>query len=249
MACPFYYMRPDEIWSFSTAATATAAGTDTDYLASWAIDTRPGRPYRSDASTFSLQIQATCGEVGMVVVANHNLDLGKLITIFSTSFLVSTQTRPDGIPLNPFILRAPANTTALTIASTSSANSANPVLGEVIAGKYRTLTRGLRLDDAAFGHDMFSADPQSEFASIPPYDKALAQRTITGSQVVSSSELDDLRGWFESQRGWTKPSVIVPDANVNDAWVVTVRNFGYRKVDANLYDVRLEFKEYPRSRW
>jgi len=249
MACPFYYMRPDEIWSFSSGASATAAGTDTDYQASWAIDTRPGRPYRSNATTFSLQLQATCGEVGMVVVANHNLDLGKLITIFSTSFMVSTEARPDGIPLNPFILRTPANTTSLTIASTSSANAANPVVGEVIAGKYRTLTRGLKLEDAAFEHLMFAADPQSEFASIPPFDKGLAQRTLTGSQTVSSSEFDDLRGWYEAQHGWTKPSVIVPDANVNDAWIVTVKNFRYRKVDASLYDVHLEFQEYPRSRW
>lgn len=248
MACPFYYMRPDEIWSLQTTQV-TAAGTDTDYLAIWATDGRPGRPYRSDTTTFSLTIQNTSGEVGMVVVANHNLDPGKLLTIFSTSFTVSTETPADGIPLNPFFLRTPANTTTLTIGSTSSANSTNPVIGEVLAGKYRTLTRGVRLADHNFAWQQFAADPQAEFASVMPYDKALAQRTLTGSAVVNNSELEDLKNWFRSQRGWSKPSVIVPDASVNDAWVVSLRSFRYRKLDNELWEVQLEFVEYPRSRW
>jgi hypothetical protein len=58
-----------------------------------------------------------------------------------------------------------------------------------------------------------------------------------------------LQAWYRSQRGWSKPSVIVPDASVNDAWIVTVRSFRYRKLDNNLHEVALEFVEYPRSRW
>lgn len=249
MPCEFRYMRYDELWSHSTGASVSAVATDTDYSASWAADGRPGRPYRSSTGTFSITIQATCGEVGAIVVANHNLDPLKLITAFSTSFTAPSETPPDGIPVNPVYFRTPANTTVLTIASTSSANSANPVIGEIFAGKYRTLTRGMRLADAEFTESAFSVDPESEFASIQPYDKGLAQRTLSGSAVVSSSEWADLRDWFRSQRGFSRPSVIIPDSGVNDAWVVTFTNFRYRKLDASLYEVDLSFTEYPRSRW
>lgn len=245
MACPFYYMRPDEAWSQSTGASATAVATDTDYSASWAIDARPGRPYRSSTGTFSLTINATCGEVGMVVVANHNLGPSRLINVFSTSFTVNSETPPDGIPFNAWMIRTPGNTTAITIASTE-ANSANPIIGEVFAGKYRTLSRGIRLDGAEFSWSHFAADPQSEFASIPPYDKGLAQRTVSGTAVVDASEFADVRNWFRAQRGYTKPSVIVVEG---DALVVTFRDLSWRKLDESLYEVRLTFVEYPRSRW
>jgi hypothetical protein len=244
MACPFYYMRPDEQWALNSTQV-TASGTDTDYQPYWATDARPGRPYRSNATTFSLTIQNTNGEVGMVVVGNHNLGPGAVISVFSTSFTVSTETPPDGIPLNAWFIRTPANTTTLTVAA-STANSANPVIGEVLAGKYRTLSRGVTIASANFAQQMVAADPQSEFASIPPYDKGLAQRTLSGDAIVDATEFASLRDWFRSQRGWTKPSVIVVEG---DAWIVTVRSFRYSKIDESLYTVRLEFVEYPRSRW
>ncbi len=245
MACPFYYMRPDEIWSFDGTVTG---GVDTDYLAAWVADRRVGRPARSNASTFSYTISNPSGEVGMVVVANHNLDLGATINVFSTSFTVSTEARPDGIPLSPFFIRTPANTTTLTVAS-STAQANVPVIGEIFAGKYRTLPRSLRLADAEFEHHQYGIDPQAEFASIQPYDKGMASRTLVGSVVVTSSEFADLRGWYEAQRGFSKPSVIVPDGSVKDAWVVRLNTFSYRKHDESLHEVRLEFTEYPRSRW
>lgn len=245
MACPFYYMRPDEMWSQSTGASASAVATDTDYSASWAIDGRPGRPYRSSTGTFSLTIQATCGEVGMVVVSNHNLGPSRLINIFSTSFTVNSETPPDGIPFNAWFTRTPGNTTTITVASTET-NSAFPVIGEVFAGKYRELTRGLRLADSAFGWSHFAADPGSEFASIQPYDKGLAQRTISGSVIVDATEFAAVRDWFRAQRGGSKPSVIVVEG---DALVVTLANLTWRKVDEGLYEVQLTFTEYPRSRW
>jgi hypothetical protein len=245
MACPFYYMRPDEIWSYSTGASASAVGTDTDYSASWAIDQRIGRPYRSNAATFSLTIQATCGEVGMVAVVNHNLQPSYVVTLLSTSLTVPAGTPPDGIPDNLWLVRTPANTTTLVLASTQS-NSTNPVVGEVLAGKYRTLARGLKIADTEFEDRAYASDPQAEFSSINPYDKGLADQTITGSVTVSSSEFDDLRGWFRAQRGWSKPSVAVINGA---ALAVKLVSFRYKKIDESLYDVRLAFLEYPRSRW
>lgn len=247
MACPFLYMRPDEIATYSTGVSVTASpGTDTDYQASWAADQRPGRPWRSSSGTFSLRLDFPSAEVGMVVVANHNLDPSKLITVFSTSFTVSSETPPDGIPSNAYLTRTPANTTTLTVGSTSSSNSANPVIGEVLAGKYRTLTRGLRIADTEFEEHAYGLDPQAEFSSLNAYDKGLTNQGITGSVIVSSSEFDDLRGWFRSQRGWSKPGVAVINGT---ALVVRMDSFRYRPIDDALYDVRVAFTEYPRSRW
>lgn len=248
MACPFYFMRPDEIASYSTGVSVTAGGTDTDYSADWAADQRPGRPWRSNAATMSLTLGFPSADVGMVVLANHNYQGPATFNIYSTSFSANTETPPDGIPLNPFFLRTPSASTGFTIASTTNHPSV-PVVGEVIAGKYRTLSRGMRIADAEFSQEQFAHDPQSEFSSISPYDKALAQRTLTGSIVVDATEFTVVRDWFRSQRGWTKPSVIVPDGSVNDAWVVTFRDFRYRKLDDSLHEVRLTFVEYPRSRW
>jgi hypothetical protein len=246
----FYYVRPDESFYGGTASGGTIA---TDFNRNWLVDGRPGRPAKATTTGMAWTVlpAASVANCGLVAVCNHNLDAAIVIAV--TGGLAGNITVPthpaDGIPLNPFTLFTPATVSTLTL--TASGNSVAVVVGEIYAGRYRTLERQIRLESSHAPIDPL--EWEGEFGSVPPYDAGIAARTLRGTTYVTAAGLADIQAWYESTRRGTRPTLIVPDSLTNDAWLVTF-SYRYAPIKApdgstHLYRVELEFVEVPRTRW
>lgn len=250
MAQTLAYIRPDENWSRTGTVSLTAGAVDSDYNAAWLVDDRAGRPVLCTSGTATFRISASSGEVGLIAVCHHRLDPSLAITVsngLSATITTNTPTPPSGIPLNPFTTVTPTNVTALDVAISS--NSTNVLIGEIIAGKKRTLTRPtLKSDDRGMADYTRKVGP--EFPSINPYDPALESRAPwKGTFLLTTAELDNVIAWYQAQRNGTRPSLVVPDVTVNDAWVCFLQAPQYRPLGPALWSVTLTFVEVPRSRW
>ena len=241
----FYYIRADELASLSATVSTSAGTTDTDYLDEWAADGRPGRPAKATSGTVTWSLSFTSAEVGLVAVCNCNSNVNATIGGTVSGTVTAGTLQPNGIRLNGFQTFTPASGTTLTVGFSGA--SANVTLGEVMAGKYRSL-RAPRWD-AKLAENDFGLSAESEFSSIHPYDRGLVARTLSGSQTYTTADRDLILAWQQAQRGNSRPSLIVPDSTVNDAWVVLLAPVEYTQVGPGLWDVDLVFHEYPRSRW
>lgn len=249
----FYYVRPDEAPSLSSTVTTTAGDTDSDYTDDWICDARPGRPARSTTGTVTWTAAFSSAEVGLIAVCNCNSDVNATIAGGISTSVVAGALETNGIRLSGFAAPTPATITGLSVGF--SAAAADVVLGEFYFGKRRTLVAANgtcgwpRLEDLLIEDDDFEMPIEGDFVSVPPYDRGLFGRRLTGSHIYTSSQLADLKAWRKAQRAATKPSLIVPDSTVNDAWLVQFRALEFKPIDSDLWQVRLEFVEYPRSRW
>lgn len=251
MAQSFYYVRADEMFSLSGTVTQTAGGAiDSDYSLSWLVDARPQRPVLGSSGTATYRITNTSAEVGIIAVCHHNLDAGKVVTVsngLSATITANTPTPPNGVPLNPFTTVTPTSVTALDFAI--SGNSANLRIGEIIAGKRRTLTLPTMKSDKR-GIATYVRKVDVDLSSVPPYDDGRSGRDPwKGSLLLTTSELDNVIAWYESQRNGTRPSLIVPNTSVNDAWVGFLQAPDYEPLGPTFWRVSLTFVEEPRSRW
>lgn len=250
MAQSLFYVRPDENWASGGTVTLTSGTVDSDYEASWLVDDRPGRPVRCTSGSATFRIAAASGEVGLIAVCHHRLGAGQVVTVsngVSATITANTPTPPNGIPLNPFTTVTPTNVTAVDFAISN--NPTDVLIGEIIAGKKRTLRLPtLKTDDRGMGDHSRSVG--SEFPSIPPYDPGLASRAPwKGTFLLTTSELDAVIAWYESQRNSTRPSLVVPNTSVNDAWVCFLQAPQYKPLGPAFWSVQLTFVEVPRSRW
>jgi hypothetical protein len=241
----FLYVRPDEAWSLSGTVTTTAGATDSDYTDDWIVDGRVGRPARSTTGTVTWSIAASSGEVGLVAVCNCNSDVNATIGGGVSGTVTAGALQPNGIRLNGFQTFTPANITTLTVGFSGAADDV--VLGELIAGKYRTI-RAPRFD-SDWEIDDYRLNVDAEFGSINPHDRGLESRKITGFNFYTTADRDLILAWYRAQRAASKPSLIVPDSDVNDAWVVQLLTPKYQRAGADSWRVELTFVESPRSRW
>lgn len=241
----FHFIRPDEMFTLNATVTG---GADTNYLDDWLCDGRPGRPVRATDGSPTWMITNTAKTVSLLAVCNHNIDAAETITI--TGDISTTLTGPalpaNGIPLNPWVAVSETSTDELTLAIVG--NSVDVIIGEFVAGKKRTLERSLRIRPT-FTQSYGVLAHGAEFDSLLPYDKAVVARTLSGTVIVTDSGLADIQAWVDSTRGGARATLIVPDADVQDAWLVTITEFSYQPDAANVNLVSLAFQEYPRSRW
>ncbi len=250
------YARADEFWS----RTATVSGSiDPDYFLQWLVDGRLGYPVRSTDDTLSLDLAGPAGDVGIVVVGNHNLTVPVTFSGDVSAVVTPAAVRPpNGIQLNPFALVSDTSVTAVGL--DVSSNDVDVVIGEVVLAPVHELTP-VKIDDNQFTQNDFSREVAGEFKSVTPYDFGITGRRLTGSQYYRTAQKDAIVAWFESQRSGTYPSIVIPDPDVNDAWFVKFRGLSYQQILPSVSDggspatsdalwlVQFDFEEYPRSRW
>ncbi len=247
VAGPFYYVRPDENWAFEGAVSGGAA---TDYTDEWLCDGKSGRPVRATSGTQAWTITNPSGEVGVVAMCNHSVSVNAVLTGGVSATLLPPALPPNGIRLNPWISMTPANITTLTVTITS--NPLDVIIGELIAGKLRTLTPGASIRTQQTLEDDFLSSnvDEGEFMSVTPYDRGLVRRKFQFTQYYTDTVLADIRAWREAQRAGTRPSLIIPNSSLNDAWLVRFNGLSYRKASGiGVYEVQMEFIEYPRQRY
>lgn len=247
-----FYMRPDENWAYGGVVSGAVADT---YLPDWLVDGLPGRPVRSASGSppgaLSLTIVNAAGPVSLIVIGHHNLIVPVTIGGDVTATITPAATRPpNGIPLNPFAIVDPSvNVDTLTV--TTSGNDVPDVIGELAAGVLREMTP-VRIENASVTIDDFATAARGVAFSVLPYDRGLTRRVLTGQQYYEGDDLADLQAWWEAQRASSRPSILIPDPDVNDAWFVNFQGFTYQPVgpkSRDLYLVQFTFTEYPRGRW
>lgn len=245
MACLF--MRPDEIATRGASVATSAGATDTDYTDEWLCDGEVGQPVRSTNGTVTWSATFTSAEVGLVVLANCDSDVNATLGGGVSGTVVAGALQPDGIRLNGFALQSPANETNITVAFSGAAQAV--VLGELFAGKYRTLGLPLIATDQREPED-FTRRNSLDLASIAGYDPGLAARKWSGTWLMSTAEKAIVDGWFLAQRNGTRPGIVIPDDTVNDAWVCFIAKPVSRPANVpSKWFVEITFMEVPRVRW
>ena len=246
------FMRP--AW-WSHHATVSSGSVDPDYSAAWLCDINPGRPVRWTSGAMSATISATLGVVDAIVIGHSNLQAGLTVTIAGDIHLnwLTPTVPPDGIPLNSFgLVGSPSMADSFSVSI--SGNSADIVIGEIAAGALETI--GLPLLDSHRLQDYApTIEPQVDVSSVLPYDKGIAQRIFTGTYLLTNTEMDTVRAWYQAQRGLSRPSVIFPDTTVQDAWFVRFKSLEAKPIVSSatatdrLWMATLTFEEMQRSRW
>lgn len=240
------YMRPDEnIVRGGTVSGGAASTYDDD----WLVDGR-GRPAKASSGTIAWTITpSVTGEVGLVVVHSHNIEPTIPIAISGSvsASMSGPAARSNGIPVNPHGSPTPASTSSLVV--TVTGNSAAVTIGEVLAGKKRTLAGGWLIDTFKWWYlEVGIIQPQNPVGSIPPFDRRLVARALSGDFYFSEAEKPDVEAWFEGSRNNSRPGVIIPFDSVQDAWVGTLISAEFHPV-AQEYIGSVEFHEWVRKGW
>lgn len=241
MACRFLYSRWDESFGGGTVTGTLTTG----YTPAWLLDPSPLRPVRH-ASALSLTATAPAARtVGIIAALNGNLTGA----VTAGAYTVPAATfGADGIPLNSYVLITPTSLSSLEV----SASQSPAILGGLWAGQMRELQRQLAEEP-----ELTYPPPaawEGEASSLAPYDPGVTRRTLSGQVVVSDVGLAEIQAWHQSTRGGSRPTLIVPNDSVNDAWLVT---FSYRHrtnwqsttPGQSIHKVSFEFTEVPRVRW
>lgn len=251
MATTFTYARPDELVTYGAGVSSSSVNTSGGYVAGSLCGGWPAPPVRwSTANPSGTVTLLAAGTIGLVVVSHHKLVAGTTITFSSgiTAVVTAPTVPPDGIPLNAFNTLTPvAAVTAFNFAV--AGNTGDAIIGEILAGSARTLTLPLWSSDQR-GMDDFTREIPISQAPMAPYDPGLSARAPwKGKFLLTQAQLDEVIAWFLAQRNGTRPSVIIPDASVNDAWVGFLQKPSWSPAGPRHFHVDLVFVEIPRSRW
>jgi hypothetical protein len=242
------YVRPDESW-----VGATVAGTvDATYVNTWLCLGDPSHPVRgTNLSLTATRASAIAADV--VAVCHHNIPVGATVTALGGA--IPTSAWPGGrIPRNWVRrLETPTTTAAITLAVTGGPY----VVGELYAGKSRTLACPLFLGREVDGGALVEWEG---LGLHPPFSPGVsAARRASGETLVTESELRAIEAWWEATDSGRIPSLVIPDDAVNDAWLAVFR---YTATDEGpgmapgspsepeaLFRLQLEIVEIPRIRW
>jgi hypothetical protein len=252
------FMRADENVLYGGTVTTTAGTTDTTYTDDWLIDGRGGRPAKATNGTVTWSaVGLASGTIGGCVVHNHNIEAARAITIAGgviSLALTGPAARTNGIPVNPWGSTTEASGTTVSVAVAS--NPSAVVIGELIAGKFRDTSRGFQIGRFEIGYLETGQIPRRNLTgSVPHYDRGVCARYIKGIVRTTAADKALLEDWYESTRNDTRPSVLIPFTDVQDAWVVSWTNppkfaaIYHRSASSGLWDAQLEFEEWPRKRW
>jgi len=248
MPATFYYMRDDELFTPDAGVAGSVAA---DYTAGWLCDRRPGRPVRGPiGGSLSLTVTNPAKTCDAAVIANSNLSVAAVLGGDITLSLTPV-TPENGIPLNKWGTFSPVSVDTVTLTVTT--NPVDAIIGELYVGKIRSLARNLQRSQNVWQFETYAIRPGAEFGSVQPYDKGLEGRRLNGANLYSPTEFDDMLAWFRSCRDGSRPTIIMPDGDVDDAWIVNFTAFEWRRAPMSSgeiwYEVGMAFEELPRSRW
>lgn len=234
-------------WNMMTLFGTASGGATAPYDEDWLVDGRPGRPAKTGTSTPPWVVTGSGAKVvNCVVISNHTIDAGLTIAITGgvTVNLVSPAARKNGIPVNPWaMVVSPASTNTITV--TVSGNAGPIFIGEVIAGTLTELVSGILMGSRIF-YVASSELPDGKSSSLLGYSDDVVQRGIECTLIVNVADAAVLEQWWESTKGDTRPSVLIPFDDLNDAWVGHLTEFAMVTVEG-LRQVTFIFIEYPRS--
>jgi hypothetical protein len=226
-------------------ATVSGGTIDPKHQRSWLTDGRPGRPARATSGTNAWTVTGS-GNVNFVAVSNCNLDNGQTIAVsggVSANLVVNR--RGDNICKNPWTSVSLAAVSSLVFSVTANSNPVT--IGEVFAGQALELTRGTKPGGRRV-KEYHVTSPQG-WSSVPGYSPRQNRWRHSFDVTVTKAQYEAIQLWEEQTYNGVKPSVIVPDLEINDCFVVKFLGFDFVKQNPETYDITLNFLEFARIEW
>lgn len=130
-------------------------------------------------------------------------------------------------------------------------NAAPIVLGELFLGSaYRTLDTHYELtEQTGLAATWKNVRLETAFGVELVYQQASRREAIDGVVGVTLAEFADLEAWHQDCRGSARPTWLIPDASVNDAWLVRLGDDGLRRspIGPGGWLVRLPVRQLSRG--
>lgn len=259
----FIYQRSTDNVAVSATAVAVNTGSlDTDYPVANLYDLNPAKPGQLTTTTGSWTWNFAAPQVlEMAAIIMHNLDAGLDVRLqgnaanawgaptFDQAFVIPTY-REDGFPYNPWmdistlVPSAASRTFAWWRLVVVGTNSAAVKIGEVWLGATkRQLTRNI-----AWGSTRTESRPgvihETDYLVKLKYDYGVLRRSLDVQIENTDVSLAEVLSWGRSCRWAMRPTVIIPDPTVNDAWMVnfktTEQSFQRALKNYNLIDLQME---------
>jgi hypothetical protein len=220
---------------------ATCAGSvDTDFDDQWLMDARHSFPAKKTGGLSIVCTPVASVMADVFAVVNHNIPAGAGATVGALATIVTPAFGADGIARNAYkLLGAPVSVSSAFTFSTSG-----EVVGELWVGPGHNVARVKFLMGVEF-------DPGIPFrweTSLAPYPDGMSEpRRKRGELILSASDYAQFESWYTATKKGTRPSLIIFDSAVNDAWLCTWQ-FSARHSEG-WYFVTMEILELPRTEW
>jgi len=215
---------------------------DATYVENWLVDGAPGTPIQRTGNLSAVVTPPSTQTIDLFALVNHMVDVSASISGSATATIPAAALDGEGIRFNPFVRINPVSVgAALTL--TVTGNASPVIIGE--------LWGGLAVEFEPYELDLDPGEPfawESEFSSIPPYDSGLSHpRRLSGEVIMTASQLAQVKAVYAASRRGSRPVLIVPDEDVNDAWCAVFRYTA--RYEDTLYRVTLQASEIHRTRW
>lgn len=227
-----------------TLGAAVIASVDATYTAGDLCDGDPSTPIRVAGGSVSAALTFTSGSINGLVVANTNLDAAASVAFSGLGTVTMPPVPAGNIRLNGVeFLSSPATASSTTVATTAGGPA---IIGEVLAGLFREIrTLPPRPDHA---HRAFQIVQDGEYTGLS-YSKGAVSRSFGGSVYLDDASYQIVQDAFDASEQNSKPTVIVPLCDANDAWLVTWTTYNPRPIQPDLWLVDVQWQELPRYRW
>lgn len=232
-----------------TLGGSVSGSVDATYVADDLVNGDPSEPVRVDSGSVSLAITGTSMLVNGLVVVNHNLDAGVVVTFSGLGTVTAPPVPPGGIRYNGMaILTSPTTAGSTTVTCT---NGGPAIIGEIIAGLFRSIWTLPPESDHT--HRGFAILPDGEYPMMG-YSKRAEGRRFGGSVWLDDAEYLVIKDAYLASEQNSLPTVIVPfpdESGDLDAWLVQWETFNPKPgpvPDTWLVDV-VWIENPPRYRW
>jgi hypothetical protein len=237
MALPFYYFRPSDNVAPNATPTVETGTADASYpvanltLLSYAKIAAPSK--LAEVTGAWLLDFGSAQRVDYVVLW-HNFDAGITVSVqmnATNSWGGPTVTTSPTIPAkraNGYTRKIGVDLRSVSGYSTGgfrylrviATGNSVPVGLKVLAfSSVRQLSQDFLLGRED-GQHQIAIDMMTD-AGVPwAYDMGSAPRTLRGSAILSDTDIESVREWFRACAGRVTPTVIVPDTDSTDAWLV-----------------------------
>jgi hypothetical protein len=235
------YGHYDDIVGYAATVTVNSGTEDPDYPADYLVDQVVVRPAQLlTGSGAWLLAYPSPQRWDWVAIPMHNLDAGLEVRIQGNATdswgsptlnvpIIIPPYRDDGFPVGCWLdlTTATGYTDAgfafwrLAVVGT---NSANVKVGELVAfERKRTLNPNISWG-ARILEDRPIVDNRTPSGAENIYDRGVTRQELHGELDTTDAGLAAVRAWWRSSRGRARPMGLVPDEDVNEAWLARFQN-------------------------
>lgn len=244
------YVRPDENWAAVGAWTASTS--QTNYAPTNVINNDPTKPWWSTSGTSSLHVELTSPAVDVDIIAfiHNNGDAGEAIVISGDlTGSVTCARQGSGYPKN--VAHYPvAGATAQSLTFTITGNSVNWAVGEMVIGTLRSFSDSLLVEPVPVFDRIRHVikDIDEDYEHEIRTDLGSERWRARGRMYHDDAALDDFVAWWESTKGGSLPTLIVPDDHDEEVRLVRLdSSIAHERMYDDLNWFSLTFEECSRG--